>query len=98
MRAYHPSNKKRKGVCIYYKEHLPVIKRHELCNLNRCLVLEIRIGGEKCFFSYLYRSQSRGREEFERFCTDFDLFLSNINDLTPACSIITGDFNARSTK
>ena len=50
MRADHPSNKKRGGVCIYYKEHLPVIKRDELCNLNECLVLEIRIGGEKCFF------------------------------------------------
>ena len=24
--------------------------------------------------------------------------MSNINDLSPACSIITGDFNARSTK
>ena len=50
------------------------------------------------FFSCLYRSPSQGREEFESFCTDFDLFLSNINDLSPDCSIITGDFNARSTK
>ena len=50
LRADHPNNKKRGGVCIYYKEHLPVIKRDELCNLNECLVLEIRIGGEKCFF------------------------------------------------
>ena len=50
LRADHPSNKKRGGVCIYYKEHLPVIKRDDLCNLNECLVLEIRIGGEKCFF------------------------------------------------
>ena len=50
------------------------------------------------FFSCLYRSPSQGREEFESFCTDFDLFLSNIKDLCPPCSIITGDFNARSTK
>ena len=98
LRADHPSNKKRGGVCIYYKEHLPVIKRDDLCNLNECLGLEIRIGGEKCFFSCLYRSPSQGREEFESFCTDFDLFLSNINDLSLVCSIITGDFNARSTK
>ena len=69
-----------------------------MCNLNECLVLEIRIGGEKCFFSCLYRSPSQGREEFESFYSEFDLFLSNINDLSPACCIITGDFNARSTK
>ena len=98
MRVDHPSNKKRGGVCIYYKEHLPVIKRDDLCNLNECLGLEIRIGVEKCFFSCLYRSPSQGREEFESVCTDFDLLLSNINDLSPVCSVITGDFNARSTK
>ena len=49
-------------------------------------------------FSCLYRSSSQGQEEFESFCTKFDLFLSNINDLSPACSIINGDFNASSTK
>ena len=47
-------------------------------------------------FLCLYRSPSQGREEFESFGTNFDLFLSNINDLSPACCIITGDFNARS--
>ena len=49
-------------------------------------------------FSCLYRSPSQDREEFKSFCTDFDLFLSNINDLSSACSIITSGFNARSTK
>ena len=32
------------------------------------------------------------------FCTDLDLFLSNINDLNPAYSVITGDFNSRSSQ
>ena len=50
LRVDHPSHKKRGGVCIYYKEHFPVIKRDDLCNLNECLGLEIRIGVEKCFF------------------------------------------------
>ena len=45
-------------------------------------------------FSCLYRSPSQGRQEFESSCTKFDLFLSNINDLSLACSIITGDFRA----
>ena len=34
--------------------------------------------------------------EFEDFCIDLNWFLSNINDLNPACSFITGVFNARS--
>ena len=50
------------------------------------------------FFSCLYTSPSQGWEEFKSFCTDYDLFLSNINDLSPAWSIITGNFNARHTK
>ena len=91
--------KKGGRVCIYYKEHLPDIKRDDLYNLNVCLVLEIRIGGEKCFFSCLNKSPSQDQEEFESFWTDSFLFiLANINDLSPACSIITGDFNAISTK
>ena len=28
LRADHPSNTKRGGVCIYYKDHLPIIKRN----------------------------------------------------------------------
>ena len=96
MRADHQSNTKGGGVCIYYKDHLPIIKRNDLCQLHECLVTELRIGKKKCFFTCLYRSPSQTSEEFEDFCTDLNLFLSNINDLNPACSVITGDFNARS--
>ena len=39
---------------------------------------------------------SQTSDEFENFCTDLNLFLSNIHDLNPACYVITGDFNARS--
>ena len=35
--------KKRGGFCAYYKEHLPIIKRDDLCTLKKCLVMEIRV-------------------------------------------------------
>ena len=54
------------------------------------------IGKKKCFFKCLYRSPSQTSDEFEDFCRDLNLFLLNINELNPACSIITDDFNARS--
>ena len=38
----HPSNMKRGGVCIYYQEHIPLIKRDDICTLGNCLVTEIR--------------------------------------------------------
>ena len=96
LRADHPSNTKRGGVCIYYKDHLSIIERKDLCLLHECLVTELRIGKKKCFFTCLYRSPSQTSDEFKDFCTVLNLFLSNINDLNPACSVITGDFNARS--
>ena len=49
LRVEHPSNTKRGGVCIYYKDHLPIIKRNDMCQLHECLVTELRIGGKKMF-------------------------------------------------
>ena len=56
--ADHPSNKKRGGVCMYYKEHIPIIKRDDLCTLKECLVTEI-IVDKKGFFTCFYRSPSQ---------------------------------------
>ena len=45
----HPSNKKRGGVCIYHKEHLPIIKRHDLRTSKECLAMAIMVD-RKCSF------------------------------------------------
>ena len=37
-------------------------------------------------------------DEFDTFCYNLDLFLFNINDLNPTCSVIICDFNARTSK
>ena len=49
-RSDHSSGSKRGGVCIYYKEYIPLIKRDDLCTLDNCLVTEIRSQNEKCSF------------------------------------------------
>ena len=38
IRSDHPSNTKRGGVCIYYKEHLPFIRRNDITSLDECIV------------------------------------------------------------
>ena len=93
-RLDHPSDSKNGGVCIYYKEHIPLIKRDDICTLDNCLVTEIRSQYEKCFLICIYHSPSQNNEKFENFCIKFDLLLSNINEEIPIFSIITGDFNA----
>ena len=98
IRSDHPSDSKRGGVCIYYKEHISLIKRDDLCTLDNCLVTEIRSQNEKCFFSCIYRSPSQNRDEFENFCLKLDLLLNKINDEFPLCSVIADDFNTRCSR
>ena len=43
IRADHPSNTKRGGVCIYYKEYLPFNRKVDICRLNECIVTEITL-------------------------------------------------------
>ena len=94
IRADYPSDSKRGGVCIYYKKHIPLTKKDDICTLDNCLVTEIRSQGEKYFLTCIYCSPSQSRDEFDDFCSKFDLLLSNINQQFPSCSVVTGDFNA----
>ena len=50
LRAAHPNNIKRGGFGIYFKEPLSLINRHDLTNMKECLVTEINVYSEKCFF------------------------------------------------
>ena len=85
-------------MCIYYKEHIPLVKHDYICTLDNCLVTEIHSQNEKCFLTCINRSPSQNHEEFQNFCTKFDTLLNNINDEFPICSVVTGDFNARNSR
>ena len=98
LRADNPNDIKPGGVCIYFKESLPLIRRNDSTNIKDCLATDIIVNNEKCFFTGLYRSPSQNHDDLERFCTNFDLLLSNINNLHPTCSIVLGDFNAKCSK
>ena len=58
IRSDHPSDPKRGGVCIYFKEHIPLIKRDDICTLGNWLVTEIRSKGKKYFLTFIYHSKS----------------------------------------
>ena len=98
LRVDHPNNIKRGGVCMYFKESLPLIRRSDLSNIKECLGTEVNVNNEKCFFTCLYRSPGHSHEELESFCSSLDSLLSNRNDQHPACSIVIGDFNATCSK
>ena len=45
------------------------------------------------FLTCMYHSPYQNHEEFENFCTNFDLLLGNINNKLPICSIFPRKFN-----
>ena len=97
-RADHSSNTKRGAVCLYYKVHLPIIRRDDTSNLKECLVTEITVKNERYFLTCLCRSPSQNREQFQSFCDSLDILMNNSKSLNPAISIITGDFNGKFSK
>ena len=50
------------------------------------------------FLTCLYHSPSQSHDEFENFCIKFNILLSQKNDELPICSVVTGGFNARSSR
>ena len=96
VRSDHPQNIKRGGVCIYYRESLPV-KLLKISNLPECLILEIIYGHKKCSIVSLYRSPSQTPDDFDYFIKELDCIHDKINTSgNPNLLLILGDFNAKS--
>ncbi len=98
FRNDHPSNTKRGGVCLYYKENMCIKQRSDLQILDECVVAEITSQRKKVFFVVLYWSPSQTVQQFNDFLDGVELMISKIEALKPHCLIITGDFNCRSSK
>ena len=96
IRADHPDNIKRGGVCIYYKESLPV-RVLSSPYLKEALLLEMIDNNKKIIVYVIYCSPSQSNREFNSFLSSFEQLLSEISKRKPTVSIITGDFNARSS-
>ena len=62
-RADHPSGNRRGGVCIYYKESLP-IKMLIINYLQECIFFDLKIGSKLCTIVSLYRPPSQSADEF----------------------------------
>ena len=95
VREDHPSNSKRGGVCVYYKNSLP-FRVINVKYLQESISFELRIGGKYCRFSCLYRSPSQTQDDLEAFLKNFELTLDKIHENNPFMTIVLGDVNAKS--
>ena len=95
IRADHPSNSKGGGVCIYYRNFLP-LKLMNIHYLNECITFEIKLGDKICNFVSLCRSPNQSEDDFENFCNNFELTLDAVLATNLFLIVAIGDFNAKS--
>lgn len=82
FRAVRPSKTKRGGVCVYYRNSLP-LKILGIHYLQECINCEIMIGGKLCRFFSLYRSPNQSQDDFESFTNNFELNLDAVTGNNP---------------
>ena len=96
IRADHPDNIKKEGVCIYYKESLPVqvINQHYL---KKVVLLEMSYNNKRVIVSVIYRSPSQSTDEVDSFLSNFENSLNDVTKRKPSLFVVIGDFNSRSS-
>ena len=87
IRADHPDSIKRGGVCIYYKDSLPV-RVISTPYFKEALLLEISYNNKKVMVSVIYRSPSQTHDEFDAFLSNLQLLLNDINYQKPSLSVV----------
>ena len=83
----HPSNSKRGGVCVYYKNSL-ALRLIDVHYLQECLTFEILVCGKLCNSISLYRSPSQSSDSFEEFAANLQLSLDKISDKNPFLTVV----------
>ena len=88
------SNNKRGGVCIYYKNVLP-LRVLSIQYLQESINFKLDIGGKICNFISLYRSPSQTQDEFEKFIDNLEFNLETLGQNNPFLIVLTGDLDAK---
>ena len=95
LESDHPSNTKRGGVCIYYRNAL-LLKILGIHYLQECINFKIMIGGKLCRFVSIYRSPNQSQDDFESFANNFELNIDAVTANNPLLTVVLDDFNIKS--
>ena len=93
--ANHPANTRRGSVRHFFKNSLPVVVRNDL-SIDESIVIELKFGRKKIFFTILYRNPSfdRASPKFQVFLLNFENLHSKIKAKNYFAIFFTGDINA----
>ena len=95
FRADHPSNTKRGGACVFYRNSLP-LQILGIHYLEECINFEIIIGGKLCRVFSLYLSPNKSQDDFESFANNFELNIDAVTANNPFLTVVLGDFSIKS--
>ena len=76
VRSDHPSNIKRRGVCIYSKSYLS-LRIIDITYLNESVRFELKVGDKLCSFIALHRSPSQSQDQFKSFIENLEVNLES---------------------
>ena len=96
IRADKADDTRNGGVCLYFRENLPIKSRPDLAIIPETLVAEIKLNRKKIFFVLSYRHPNISTNEFKDYVASLENIYERINRENPSVTIISGDFNARS--
>ena len=84
------------GVCLYFKESLPIKNRWDLAILPETIVAEIKFNKKKIFIVLSYCHPNMPNNEFAEYMCLLENIYESIRKENPTVSILCGDFNAKS--
>ena len=96
VRVDHPADSKRGGVCMYYKNCLP-LKVLDIRFLHECIAFELQIDDKLCSFISFYRSPNQSYNDFVSFLDNFELTVDTLAQKNSFLMVALGDFNAKSS-
>ena len=82
---------------MYLLQRILPVRAINLPYFNEALHLEMIYNNKKVFVSVIYRSPSQNNDEFVSFLFNFEKIIVDIKNRKLYLSVITGDFNARSS-
>ena len=94
IRSDHPSNIKRGGICIYYKNFLP-LKVTDVRLSEEYIAFDLIVSNKLCSFVALYRSPSQSQDDFATFSDNLEMTVDFVSKKNPFLLVLLGAFNAK---
>ena len=89
-------NTRNGGVCLYFKESLPIKERRDLEIIPETIVAEIELIRKKIFIVLSYCHPNISIGEFNEYLNSLEKNYESIRKENSYVSILCGDFNAKS--